>query len=254
MASPGLIRIVALWKSFGANQVLKGVDLNVEKGETLVVLGASGCGKSVLLKHVIGLMRPDSGSVHVDGRDVARLDRRELSELRKRFGIVFQGSALFDSMTVGENVGLGPREHLGMKGEALRQLVIEKLRLVGLQDVTALSPSELSGGMKKRVALARAVAMDPDVVLYDEPTTGLDPAMAEQINVLIRDLQRKLKTTSIAVTHDLHSACFIGDRVAFLDEGRIAFIGTTDALMSTSNEAVRQFVARGRHKTAAAQA
>jgi phospholipid/cholesterol/gamma-HCH transport system ATP-binding protein len=190
-------------------------------------------------------MRPDRGSIHVDGREVTTLDRRGLGEMRKRVGMVFQGSALFDSMTIGENVALGPKEHNRIKGAALEELVQEKLGLVGLDGVAPLMPSQISGGMKKRAALARAIAMDPDIMLYDEPTAGLDPVMAEQINDLIRDLQVKLKTTSIAVTHDLHSACYIGDRVALLEEGEIGFVGTNDELRTTTNEAVRRFMARG---------
>jgi phospholipid/cholesterol/gamma-HCH transport system ATP-binding protein len=240
-----LIEIVDLWKSFGTNHVLKGVDLKVDEGETLVVLGASGCGKSVLLKHIIGLMKPDRGSILIEGRDVTTMERRELSELRKSFGMVFQGAALFDSMTVGENVGLPALEHRKVMGSALGELVREKLGLVGLTGITDLYPSALSGGMKKRVALARALALDPDIILYDEPTTGLDPVMAEQINELIRSVQRKVQATSVVVTHDLHSACFTGDRVALMDGGVIAFVGTTDELTSTDNAAVTNFIARG---------
>jgi phospholipid/cholesterol/gamma-HCH transport system ATP-binding protein len=200
----------------------------------------------VLLKHVIGLMSPDRGAILVGGRDITRMERDELDELRKSFGMVFQGAALFDSMTVGENVGLPVREHRGVTGRELERLSEEKLRMVGLAGVSPLRPSELSGGMKKRVALARAIALDPEIILYDEPTTGLDPVMAEQINELIRRLQNKLRTTSIVVTHDLHTACFTGDRVALMEDGRIAFAGTTAELTSTDNEAVRSFIARGR--------
>jgi phospholipid/cholesterol/gamma-HCH transport system ATP-binding protein len=170
----------------------------------------------------------------------------ELNEVRKTFGMVFQGAALFDSMTVGENVGLPLKEHRGVGGAELDRLVDEKLELVGLSGIADLWPSQISGGMKKRVALARAIALDPDVILYDEPTTGLDPILAEQINELIRTTQRKLTASSIVVTHDLHSACFTGDRVALMDEGRIAFMGTTDELTTTDNEAVKNFIARGR--------
>jgi len=241
-----LIEIRDLHKSFGDNHVLRGVNLSVAEGETLVVLGPSGCGKSVLLKHIIGLLRPDRGSVLFEGRDIARMSFEELTEVRKRFGMVFQSAALFDSMTVGENVGLGLREHRGLRSPELDQIVERKLELVGLQGVANLWPAQISGGMKKRAALARALSLDPDVVLYDEPTTGLDPVMAEQINELIRDLQQKLTTTSVAVTHDIHSAEFIGTRVALMDEGRIAFVGTTSVLRTTDNEAVRNFIARGR--------
>ena len=246
MADGALIDIRGLHKAFDDNQVLRGVDLAVRAGETLVVLGPSGCGKSVLLKHIIGLLRPDRGTVVFDGRDIGRMTYRELGEVRKRFGMVFQGAALFDSMTVGENVGLPLAEHRGMRGAELAKVVERKLDLVGLEGVSDLMPSQISGGMKKRVALARAIALDPDVVLYDEPTTGLDPVMAEQINELIRELQQKLRTTSVAVTHDIHSAEFIGTRVALMEEGRIAFVGATSELATTDNEAVRTFIARGR--------
>lgn len=241
-----VIEIRDLWKSFGGNQVLRGVELTVADGETLVVLGPSGCGKSVLLKHVIGLLRPDRGSIVVEGRDITRMSLPQLDAIRKRFGMVFQGAALFDSMTVGENVGLPLREHRRITGPELDRLVEKNLALVGLEGIADLRPAEISGGMKKRVALARAIALEPDVILYDEPTTGLDPVMAEQINELIRTTQRKLTASSIVVTHDLHSACFTGDRVALMDEGKIAFVGTTDELMTTDNEAVRNFIARGR--------
>ncbi|MBD3348837.1 MAG: ATP-binding cassette domain-containing protein [Candidatus Eisenbacteria bacterium] len=245
MAARPVVEVRGLWKSFGDKEALRGVDLKLHDGETLVVLGPSGCGKSVLLKHVIGLMEPDRGSIIVEGRDLSGLSQAELNEIRQKFGMVFQGAALFDSMTVGDNVALPLREHRGMKGERLSALVEEKLELVGLKGISSLRPAELSGGMKKRVALARAIALDPDIILYDEPTTGLDPVMAEQINELIRSTQRKLNASSIVVTHDLHSACFTGDMVALMDEGRIAFYGTTDELTTTENEAVRNFIARG---------
>lgn len=240
-----VIEVEDLWRSFGDHQVLRGVDLSVRNGETAVVLGASGCGKSVLLKHVIGLLRPDRGTVRVEGNDITGLDRHALNELRMSFGMVFQGAALFDSMTVGENVGLPLYEHRHIVGNELRDLVESKLRMVGLAGVSHLKPSEISGGMKKRVALARAIALDPDIILYDEPTTGLDPIMAEQINELIRSLQRRINATSIVVTHDLHSASFTGDKIALMHDGRIEFVGTMDELKCSDNEAVRTFVARG---------
>ena len=245
MAVQPVIEVDDLWKSFGDHDVLKGVGLRVEDGQTLVVLGPSGCGKSVLLKHIIGLMKPDSGRILFEGRDITDMNHRELAKTRIGFGMVFQGAALFDSMTVGENVGLPLYEHRNVRGVELEQLVEEKLRMVGLEGIAGLYPSEISGGMKKRVALARAVALDPDVILYDEPTTGLDPVMAEQINELIRALQKKVNATSIVVTHDLHSACYTGDQVALMTEGLIAFSGTTDDLTSTDNPAVRNFIARG---------
>jgi phospholipid/cholesterol/gamma-HCH transport system ATP-binding protein len=241
-----VIEVRDLWKSFGDQEVLRGVNLSVLDGETLVVLGPSGCGKSVLLKHVIGLLKPDRGSIVVEGRELTKMDARELKDLRMRYGMVFQGAALFDSMTVGENVGLPLTEHRGIKGDELADLVETKLRMVGLAGVSHLEPSELSGGMKKRVALARAIALDPDIILYDEPTTGLDPIMAEQINELIRAVQRKVNATSIVVTHDLHSAKFTGDKIALMHNGSIEFVGTIDELTRSDNAAVRTFLARGR--------
>jgi phospholipid/cholesterol/gamma-HCH transport system ATP-binding protein len=241
-----VIEVKDLWKSFGDLQVLRGVDLFVTDGETMVVLGPSGCGKSVLLKHIIGLLKPDRGRIIVNGLDITGLESHELEALRTRYGMVFQGAALFDSMTVGENVGLPLYEHKGIRGAELADMVESKLRMVGLEGVSQKWPSEISGGMKKRVALARAIALDPDIILYDEPTTGLDPIMAEQINALIRSLQREVNATSIVVTHDLHSARFTGDKIALMHEGRIEFVGTMDQLQASDNEAVRNFIARGR--------
>lgn len=241
-----VIEVRDIWKSFGDQDVLRGVDLTVLDGETMVVLGASGCGKSVLLKHVIGLIKPDRGSIVIEGHEITKLPSRELKELRMSFGMVFQGAALFDSMTVGENVGLPLKEHRGVRGAELADLVESKLRMVGLAGVSHKRPSEISGGMKKRVALARAIALDPDIILYDEPTTGLDPIMAEQINQLIRALQRKVNATSIVVTHDLHSAKFTGDKIALMHEGSIEFVGTLEELTCSDNTAVRTFLARGR--------
>jgi len=240
-----VIEVRGLWKSFGDLEVLRGVDLTVLEGETMVVLGASGCGKSVLLKHVIGLLKPDRGSIVIEGQEITGLESHELEELRMSYGMVFQGAALFDSMTVGENVGLPLKEHRGIKGDELRDIVESKLRMVGLAGVSQKWPSELSGGMKKRVALARAIALDPDIILYDEPTTGLDPIMAEQINELIRALQREVNATSIVVTHDLHSAKFTGDNIALMQDGHIEFVGTLDELKCSDNVAVRTFLARG---------
>jgi len=238
------VRIVCdnVWKRFGDKAVLRGVDLSVESGESIVVMGRSGCGKSVLLKHLVGLLVPDEGTVRVDGAEVARLSRRKLFELRMRFGMVFQGSALFDSSTVGENVGLGLREHTTMTDAEIARICEEKLHMVGLDGVSALSPSELSGGMKKRVAIARAIAMDPECVLYDEPTTGLDPIMSDVINTLIIELKRELGITSIVVTHDLASAYKVADRIAMLHEGRIIFDGAPEALREAADPVVRQFI------------
>jgi phospholipid/cholesterol/gamma-HCH transport system ATP-binding protein len=237
-----VIQVIDLYKSFGDLQVLKGVDLTVYKGETLVILGRSGCGKSVLLRHMIGLMKPDSGEILVDGVDITMLKHDDLYEMRKKFGMLFQGAALFDSMTVWENVGLGLIEHTDLGEEEIRRKVCQKLELVGLSQLDDVKPAELSGGMKKRVGLARAIAMDPPVILYDEPTTGLDPIMADVINELIRELQGSLDITSVAVTHDIKSACKIGDRLALLFDGKIVFEGTPDDIRSTEDELVKQFI------------
>jgi phospholipid/cholesterol/gamma-HCH transport system ATP-binding protein len=240
-----MIEIRDVHKSFGDNHVLRGINLQVPEGATTVIIGASGSGKSVLVKHMIGLLRPDEGRVIVEGEDTTNLSEREFQRVREKFGMVFQGAALFDSMTVGDNVGLPLYEHKQIRGTELRDLVESKLRMVGLAGVSHLRPSEISGGMKKRVALARAIALDPDIILYDEPTTGLDPIMAEQINELIRSLQRRINATSIVVTHDLHSASFTGDKIALMHDGRIEFVGTMDELKCSDNEAVRTFIARG---------
>ena len=237
-----MIRIRGLKRRLGSRQVLDGVDLEVEKGETMLVMGRSGTGKSVLLKHIIGLMTPDEGSIQVDGVEIVGLGERELNEVRKRFGLLFQGAALFDSLTVGENVGLPLREHLRLDDAEVRRRVSERLEWVGLNGVEDMKPASLSGGMKKRVGLARALAMDPDFVLYDEPTTGLDPIMADVIDRLIRDLQRRLGVTSVVVTHDMTSAYKVADRMALLHDGRVVFLGTPDEVRSTPDPLVRQFV------------
>lgn len=237
-----MIEIKEVYKSFGANQVLNGVDLNINKGETIVILGRSGCGKSVLLKHIIGLMKPDKGQIFIDGEEITAYNYEKLSNLRKRFGMLFQGAALFDSMTVEENVGLSLTEHTDLSKEKIKEIVKEKLRLVGMAGVENLKPAELSGGMKKRVGLARAIAMDPDIVLYDEPTTGLDPIMADVINELVISLRNTLKITSIAVTHDIVSAYKIADRVAMLYEGKIIWVGTPEETKNSTDPVVKQFI------------
>jgi len=237
-----MIEIKEVYKSFGNNQVLNGVDLNINQGETIVILGRSGCGKSVLLKHIIGLMKPDKGQIFIDGEEITAYSYEKLSNLRKRFGMLFQGAALFDSMTVEENVGLGLTEHTDLSKEKIKEIVKEKLRLVGMAGVENLKPAELSGGMKKRVGLARAIAMDPDIVLYDEPTTGLDPIMADVINELVISLRNTLKITSIAVTHDIVSAYKIADRIAMLYEGKIIWVGTPEETKNTTDPVVKQFI------------
>jgi phospholipid/cholesterol/gamma-HCH transport system ATP-binding protein len=241
LPEPSIV-IDSISKRLGKVQVLRGVSLNVAPGESVVIIGRSGTGKSVLLKHVVGLMWPDAGTVRVDGIDVPSLHDKELLELRKRMGMLFQGGALFDSLTVGENVGLPLREHTKVAEAQVNLVVKEKLHLVGLEGVEEMRPSNLSGGMKKRAALARALALNPEIMLYDEPTTGLDPITADLINRLIRRLQERLKITSITVTHDMRSAYHIADRIAMLHEGRIHAIGTPAEIQATTDPAVRQFI------------
>jgi phospholipid/cholesterol/gamma-HCH transport system ATP-binding protein len=231
-----------VWKSFSRKRVLRGVNLAVQPGETLVIIGQSGTGKSVLLKHIVGLLLPDRGTVLVDGVDVGKLSYKKLFEMRMRFGMVFQSSALFDSLTVDENIGLAIREHTDMSAEQIAQVCSEKLRMVGLEGSGSKMPSELSGGMKKRVGFARAIAMEPKCVLYDEPTTGLDPIMSDVINNLIVKLADELKITSVVVTHDLASAYKVGHRIAMLHNGEVIFTGTPDEVKETDDPLVRQFI------------
>lgn len=237
-----MISIRNLKKSFGDNQVLAGVNLEVRPGETLVVIGPSGCGKSVLLKHIMGILKPDAGQIIIYGKDITQLREKELNEIRKKFGMLFQGAALFDSLNVEENVSFGLREHSGLSEQEIREIVRKKLRMVGLGDVACLKPSELSGGMRKRVGLARAIAMDPEIILYDEPTTGVDPIMGDAINNLVLELQDRLNVTSVAVTHDMNSAYKIADRIAMLYEGKIIDIGDVEVIKRTQNPVVRQFI------------
>lgn len=237
-----MIAIRGLKKRLGTKQVLDGVDLEIRQGETVVIIGRSGTGKSVLLKHIIGLMTPDEGTIEVDEQEIVGLAERELNKVRIRFGLLFQSGALFDSMTVGENVGLPMREHTKMSDKEIAARVTERLEWVGLSGVEAMKPASLSGGMRKRVGLARAIAMDPAYILYDEPTTGLDPIMADVINRLIRSLQKRIGVTSIVVTHDMNSAYHVGDRLAMLNEGRVVFTGTPDEARNTGDPLVRQFI------------
>lgn len=237
-----MLQIKKLSKSFEGHLVLNSLNLEVKSGETTVIIGRSGCGKSVLLKHIVGLMKPDHGEILIDGQDIARVNRQELNKMRIHTGMLFQSSALFDSLTVGENVGFALREHTRLRESQIRDRVKECLEWVGLQGIEELKPSELSGGMKKRVALARAICTRPDLLLYDEPTTGLDPIMADAINSLIKTLHDRLKVTSIAVTHDMVSAYKIADRIAMLYHGEIIESGTPDEIKATKNPIVRQFI------------
>jgi phospholipid/cholesterol/gamma-HCH transport system ATP-binding protein len=238
-----VIRIRGLRKRLGTKQVLDGVDLDIASGETVVVMGRSGTGKSVLLKHIIGLMVPDEGSIEIEGEDIVGMRERELDGVRRRFGMLFQGAALFDSLTVGENVGVGLREHQRLDDAEVRLRVAQRLEWVGLSGVEEMKPASLSGGMRKRVGLARAIAMDPQYILYDEPTTGLDPIMADAIDQLIRSLQKRLGVTSVVVTHDMVSAYKVADRMAMLHDGKMVFTGTPEETRTTTNAMVRQFVA-----------
>jgi phospholipid/cholesterol/gamma-HCH transport system ATP-binding protein len=239
---PDFIRVEGLYKAFGKVEVLMGTDLTVAKGESMVVIGGSGTGKSVLVKHIIGLLHPDAGTVTVDGRQVSTLKRTELSDLRRRMGMLFQYAALFDSMTVGENVAFALRRHTKMSEAEVRERVAEVLGMVGLSGVEETWPAELSGGMKKRAGLARAIAMGPEIMLYDEPTTGLDPILADQINELILDFRERLNVTSVAITHDMVSAYKIADRIAMLYNGRIEEVGTPEEIQNSDNPVIQQFI------------
>ncbi len=237
-----LIRFEDVWKSFGPQQVLAGTTLEVVRGETIVIIGRSGCGKSVLLKHLMGLLKPDSGHIFVTGKDITAIPEEELIEIRKLFGMVFQMAALFDSMSVAENIGFALARYGSMPAEELRAKVEERLHDVGLPRAGGLRPAELSGGMRKRVGLARALATGPSVILYDEPTTGLDPIMADAINDLIIDTGSRHGVTSIVVTHDMVSAYKIGSRIAMLHEGKVRMVGTPDEIRSSTDEVVMQFI------------
>jgi phospholipid/cholesterol/gamma-HCH transport system ATP-binding protein len=247
-SSTPLIQLRGLRKSFPSNgsaqEVLRGVDLDVFKGETLVIIGASGGGKSVILKHCIGLLKPDAGEVRVDGKVISSAAHVDAQTIRRRMGMLFQGAALFDSMNAAENIKFAVREHRRELSEAqLNALAREKMSLVNLDaEMSSKMPSELSGGMKKRLALARALALDPEILLYDEPTTGLDPVTSNVINDLIVDMQKKLGVTSLVVTHDMVSAYKIADRIAMLYEGRVIFSGTPEELRASDNPHVRKFI------------
>ncbi|NKB87358.1 MAG: ATP-binding cassette domain-containing protein [Acidobacteria bacterium] len=237
-----LISLRGVGKAFGDLEVLRGVDLEIGRGESVVIIGSSGTGKSVLLKHIIGLLSPDSGEVLVDGVNVHSLGRGDLRDLRQRMGMLFQYAALFDSMTVGDNVAFALRQHTNWSAEKIRDRVAEVLGWVGLSGTEEKAPAELSGGMKKRVGLARAIALGPEIILYDEPTTGLDPILADQINDLILDLAERLKVTSVTITHDMVSAYKVADRIAMLYRGKIEATGTPDAIQSSDNAVVQQFI------------
>jgi phospholipid/cholesterol/gamma-HCH transport system ATP-binding protein len=237
-----VIQLSNVYKSFGRLHVLRGVDLELRGGDTTVIIGESAAGKSVILKHIVGLLRPDRGAVYFRGRRIDTMSARSLAELRTRFGFLFQLGALFDSLTVGENVAFPIVEHSRQPREKVTETVAHKLRMVGLDGLQDRYPAQLSGGQRKRVALARAIALDPEVVLYDEPTTGLDPVRADVINELILKLKRELRVTGIVVTHDMASARKVGDRIIMLHEGKFVFDGSPDVLDGCPDERVRRFV------------
>lgn len=237
-----MIEIINISKKLGEQQVLNNLSLSISAGETMVIIGRSGCGKSVLLKHIIGLMRPDMGEIIIDDEDISCLRGKNLDKFRLNFGMLFQGAALFDSLTVEENVGFVLFEYTNTSRIEIEQRVRESLLAVGLKGVEHKYPAELSGGMKKRVGLARAICIKPRIILYDEPTTGVDPIGADAINNLIMDLHRKLKVTSIVVTHDMTSAYKIADKIAMLYQGRIIEIDSPENIKKTHNPVVRQFI------------
>lgn len=237
-----MIQIVNLYKSFADKRVLHGINLTIENGETMVIIGQSGSGKSVLLKHLIGILKPDQGEIFVDGLEITRLKEDELQAITKKFGMLFQGSALFDSLTVGQNVSFGLDRYTNFSAEKKRELVAESLAKVGLKGVEDLMPHELSGGMKKRVGLARAIAYRPEIILYDEPSTGIDPIRADAINELINIMKKELQVTSVVITHDMVSSYKVADRIAMLYEGKIIELGTPGEIKNSKNEIVQQFI------------
>jgi phospholipid/cholesterol/gamma-HCH transport system ATP-binding protein len=237
-----MITLTNIWKAFGEKQVHKGLNLEVRDNETLVILGRSGGGKSVLLKMIIGLIKPDSGSINVDGKNVTTLTYKQLQKLRFKFGFLFQGAALFDSMTVGQNIELALRRHADFSDAEVKERVTYALQLVKLENVEHLMPSSISGGMKKRVGLARAIALTPKYMLYDEPTTGLDVETADGINLLINEMKTTLGVTSIVVTHDVHSAFVVGDRFAIFENGQFIMTGTKDDIRNSLNPEVRKYI------------
>jgi phospholipid/cholesterol/gamma-HCH transport system ATP-binding protein len=240
-----VIYINNIHKSFGAKNILSGLTLEVKKGETMVIIGPSGCGKSVLLKHIMGLIKPDKGEIYIDNRDITRLSTRDLNEFRLRIGMLFQGGALFDSMTVGENIGFPLTEHTELSKNELEQLISEKLEMVGMYGIEHLGVAEISGGMAKRVALARSIIMEPQVILYDEPTTGLDPVMVTVIDKIITRLKKELQVTSLVVTHDMDSAFRIADRIAVHFSGGIIEVGTPEEIKNSRHPVVSQFISAG---------
>ncbi len=240
-----MIEISGLHKSFGSKDVLRGIDLEISGGEALAIIGKSGCGKSVLLKHIVGLLQPDKGYVKIDGQDINKISQKALYKIRRNFGFLFQGAALFDSLSVEENVGLPLVENdTGISEKDLQKRISEKLELVGLPGIEKLKPSELSGGMRKRVGLARALITDPEFILYDEPTTGLDPVMSDSIDDLMKEVNEKMKVTTIMITHDMFSVKTIADKIVMIHEGKVYFNGAPDDLSNTKDVVLENFIKR----------
>ena len=237
------LQLCGVKKSFGKNQVLRGIDIQVPKGESLVVIGGSGTGKSVMLKSVLGLIAPDEGSILVDGQETVGLDNKERDKLMRKFGMLFQGGALFDSLKIWENIAFGLIQGRGIDRKSAKETAMEKIKAIGLrEDVAELYPAELSGGMQKRVSLARAIAANPEIIFFDEPTTGLDPIMADVINELISHTVKEMGATALSITHDMASARKIADHVAMIYEGKIIWHGPVDELDHSGNEYVDQFI------------
>jgi phospholipid/cholesterol/gamma-HCH transport system ATP-binding protein len=237
-----VIELIDLHKTFGKQKILDGLNLKIEENQTTVIIGRSGGGKSVLLKHIIGLLRPESGQVLVDGIDITKLNDRELNEVRKKFGMLFQEGALFDSMNVGENIAFPLIEHTKMKADEIKEVIADRLKAVGLSGIEHKMPSELSGGMRKRVALARAIALRPEFVLFDEPTTGLDPVLSEAINQLIITTQKNFNLTCIVISHDLESIFKIAHKIALLYNGKIIEYGTPEEIRKSQNPVLVQYL------------
>jgi phospholipid/cholesterol/gamma-HCH transport system ATP-binding protein len=237
-----MIEIQSLTKSFGRKAVLRGINLSIRKGETLAVIGQSGSGKSVLIKHMIGLMQPDQGKILIDGTDICCLSEKAMYDVRRKFGLLFQAAALFDSLTVAKNVSFGLERYRNYSADKIREIVKDSLDKVGLRDVEELMPYELSGGMKKRVGLARAIAYGPEIMLYDEPSTGIDPIRADAINDLIIRTQKEMNVTSVVITHDMTSAYKVADRIAMLYNGEIVQMGAPEEIKNSVNPIVQQFI------------
>lgn len=236
------IIIEGLYKSFGNNQVLRGVDLIIERGKTNIILGGSGAGKTVLLRHIIGLLKPDRGRILIDNKDITKMGEVELNTIRKKFGMVFQMSALFDSMTVFDNVAFPLREHTKLSSMEIQRRVLEKLEILGLKGAEKLYPSDLSGGMKKRVGVARALIMEPEILIYDEPTTGLDPHTARNVDNLINEMAKRFKITSIVITHDLTTCFGTGDRISLIHEGKIRISCSPEEFIESEDPIVKSFI------------